>query len=96
MDYAAAVKVTWDPEKARTNLAKHGVSFEEAASALLDPFALEALDLIEVDRTIVIGRSARLGVLFVVTLMLERDEVVRIISARKASPLQRKKYEEAP
>jgi len=41
------LKFTWDPDKARRNLAKHGVSFEEAASALLDPFALEAPDLIE-------------------------------------------------
>ena len=96
MDYRADVKVTWDPEKARTNLTKHGVSFEEAASALVDPFALEVPDLVDTERTIVIGMSARTRVLFVVTLVFETLGVVRIISARKASPGQRKKYEEAP
>lgn len=90
------MKVTWDPDKARTNLAKHGVSFEEAATALVDPFALEVPDRVDADRTIVIGMSARIRVLFVVTLVLEAEDVVRIISARKASPFQRKKYEEAP
>jgi uncharacterized protein len=40
------VRVTWDPAKAQANLAKHGISFEEAASALLDPFELEAPDSI--------------------------------------------------
>ena len=53
------MQVTWDPAKARANVAKHGVSFEEAASALVDPFALEAPDLLEPNRTIVIGRSGR-------------------------------------
>ncbi len=96
MDYPADVKVTWDPDKARTNLTKHGVSFEEAASALVDPFALEVPDLVDTERTIVIGMSARTRVLFVVTLVFETLGVVRIISARKASPVQRKKYEEAP
>jgi uncharacterized protein len=96
LHYPRPVKVTWDPTKARVNLAKHGVSFEEAATALLDPFALEAPDRLEHDRTIVLGMSARHRVLFVVTLMIEADDVVRIISARKASALQRKRYEEAP
>ena len=96
MGYAVGVQVTWDPDKARANLAKHGVSFEEAASALVDPFALDAPDLVDPDRTIVIGMSARSRVLFVVTLVFETLNLVRIISARKASPAQRTKYEEAP
>ncbi len=90
------MRVTWDPVKARANEAKHGVSFEEAASALLDPFALDAPDLLDPSRTIVIGMSARSRLLFVVTLVLEHDDLVRLISARKASPSQRRKYEEAP
>lgn len=90
------MRVTWDPEKAKTNEAKHGVSFEEAASALLDPFALEATDLLDPARTIVIGISGRSRLLFVVTILFESTSVIRIISARKASPSQRKKYEEAP
>jgi uncharacterized DUF497 family protein len=90
------VRVTWDPEKARANEAKHGVSFEEAASALLDPFALEAPDVLDRGRTIVIGMSGRSRLLFVVTIVFESADAIRIISARKASPSQRKKYEEAP
>jgi uncharacterized DUF497 family protein len=90
------VRVTWDPEKAAANRSKHGVSFEEAASALLDPFALDAADTVDPSRTIVIGMSARRRLLFVVTLVLESDDVIRIITARKASPSQRRKYEEAP
>jgi hypothetical protein len=90
------VRFTWDPDKARKNLAKHGVSFEEAVSALLDPFALEASDLQDPTRTIVIGMSGRHRVLFVVTIILENGNVVRIISARRASAAQRKRYEETP
>jgi uncharacterized protein len=90
------VRVTWDLAKARANEAKHGVSFEEAASSLLDPFALDAPDLVDPARTIVIGMSARSRILFVVTMVREAEDVVRIISARKASPSQRRKYEEAP
>ena len=90
------MRVTWDPAKARSNAAKHGVSFEEAASALLDPFALEAPDLLDPARTIVIGMSGRQRVLFVVTVILEGPSAVRIVSARKASPAQRRKYEETP
>ena len=90
------MRVIWDPAKARTNRARHGVSFEEAASALLDPFAIEAPDLLDPARTVVIGRSGRSRLLFVVVLVFETAELVRIISARKASPSQRRKYEEAP
>ena len=71
------------------------VQFEEAASALLDPFALEAADLLQPDRTIVIGMSGRSRVLFVVVLVIESRDVTRIISARKASASQKRKYEEA-
>ena len=90
------VRITWDPIKGRANWTKHGVSFEEGASALQDPFALDAPDLLDPTRTIVIGMSARTRLLFVVTLVSEPDGTIRIISARKASPSQRRKYEEAP
>jgi hypothetical protein len=90
------MRILWDPVKARSNRAKHGVSFEEAASALLDPFALEAPDLVDPTRTIVIGMSGKHRVLFVVTLVFEAADSVRLLSARKASPSQRRKYEEAP
>lgn len=90
------MRITWDPAKATSNRAKQGVSFEEAASALLDPFALEAADLLDPGRTIVIGTSGGNRVLFVVTITFESADLVRILSAREASPEQRRKYEEAP
>lgn len=89
------MRFTWDPAKARSNLSKHGVSFEEAASALLDPFALEAPDLLDATRTIVLGMSGRQRVLFVVTVALDKRDVLRIISPRHATAAQRKRYEEA-
>lgn len=82
----------WDPAKARENLGKHGVSFEEASTVFDDPDALDAPDLIYAGRFVLIGRSHESRVLFVVHA--ERGERVRIISARKASPVQRKKYEQ--
>ncbi len=85
----------WNDSKATTNLEKHGISFEEAVSAFADPRALSAPDLVDPDRWIVIGRSAFLRVLFVVYTERRRSGRIRIISARKASPTQRRKYEEA-
>ncbi len=56
----------WDDRKAAANLRKHGVSFEEAISALADPRALEAPEFEHPWRFLTIGRSALLRVLFVV------------------------------
>jgi uncharacterized DUF497 family protein len=90
------VRITWDPVKARANFAKHRVTFEEAASALLDPFALEAADFEDPERQIVMGMSARSRVLFVVVIAMDASDTIRIISGRRASPAQRRKYEQAP
>jgi len=84
----------WDDRKAAANLKKHGVSFEEAITALADPRALTVQDLVEPSRSITIGVSGLLKVLFVVhTESLSRNRV-RIVSARKASPDQRRRYDE--
>lgn len=82
----------WDSTKAHENRAKHGVSFEEASTVFDDPDALDAPDLIHAERFVLIGRSHESRVLFVVHA--HRGERVRLISARKASPAQRKKYEQ--
>lgn len=77
----------WDPAKAAANLKKRRVSFEEAASVFLDPPALTFLDpdhSEEEARDMTIGRSARRRVLFVAHC--ERDDRIRIISARKGNP----------
>jgi uncharacterized DUF497 family protein len=82
----------WDSRKAAANVAKHGLSFEEAATVFDDPHGLDAPDLYEDGRFVLIGRSSRDRVLFVVHAVAEHDRI-RIISARKASRVQREAYE---
>jgi hypothetical protein len=84
----------WDDRKASGNLRKHGVSFEEAITALADPFSVGAPDLAFPERWITIGRSALLRVLFVVHTEHFAKQRTRIISARRASAAQRRKYDE--
>ena len=88
-----SVEFTWDPRKAKANLKKHKVSFEEAVTVFGDPLALVVEDASYAERSILIGQSERLHVLF--TVYVERDEgIVRIISARRATSHERKSYEE--
>ena len=83
---------TWDSEKARMNLAKHGVSFEEACEALLDLFHVdEDAGVPEEDRVGTIGYSGSGKLLYVVSAI--REDSWRIISARSATPTERKRYE---
>ena len=85
----------WDPEKARSNLRKHGVSFEEAASLFRDVLSVTISDPLhssEESRFVTIGRSD-LGRTLVV-VHSELGETIRIISARVATPRERRKYEE--
>ena len=89
------VKYEWDPAKARSNLAKHGVEFEFACDVFNDPFAVErfddAVDHGE-DRYIIIGLAH--GVVVLTVVYGDRDEdVIRIISARRATPRERDDYE---
>lgn len=84
----------WDEAKARANLRKHGVSFSEAATCFLDPEAFTAPDKDYPDRFVLIGLSRQLRVPFVVSA--ESGDRIRIITARKASPAQRKVYENGP
>ena len=85
----------WDDGKSAGNLAKHGVSFDEAASALLDPLALTVFDTahsVSEDRWLTIGYSQALRLLLVVST--DRDLATRIISARKATAGERQIYEQ--
>lgn len=84
----------WDEAKAKANERMHGVSFVEAITCFLDPHAFTAPDKEYPERFILIGLSRHLRVLFVVAA--ERSERIRVISARKASPLQRRVYEHGP
>ena len=85
----------WDSKKAKANLRKHGVSFEEAATVFLDPFAVTYPDPDhsgEELREITIGRSATQRVVFL--SHTHRGERTRLICGRKATKQERKQYEE--
>jgi uncharacterized DUF497 family protein len=85
----------WDAEKAKGNLRKHRISFEDAATVFLDPLALTFPDPDHSsgeDREITIGRSSRQQVVFV--SHCQRGDRVRIISARKTTKGEHKQYEE--
>jgi uncharacterized DUF497 family protein len=84
----------WDPAKARTNLAKHGVHFADAASVLEDDRALTIRDpdSDEEERWITIGRDLLSRILVVVYTW--RGETARLISARPATPRETRQYEE--
>lgn len=91
-------KFEWDLEKATSNLIKHGISFEIAARVFADVFALTLQDRI-VDgerRWQTIGLIDGFLVVLVAHTIIESDdesEIIRIISARKAEPKERKRYE---
>ena len=87
------MEIEWDSDKADANLKKHGVSFEEAATALLDPMALAQEDAVAEDepRWVLIGMSAQMRLLTVV-YTLRRQDRVRLISARKATRKEAKHY----
>ena len=85
----------WDDLKARKNLAKHGVSFEEASTVFGDPLSLTIPDPdhSRAENRFVILGSSHLGLLLVV-IHTERGDNIRIISARRATLRERRSYEE--
>lgn len=91
--YILVMNVTWDPKKAEINLQKHRVRFSDAETVLFDPFALtlEEQDVASEKRFVTIGSDAIGRVLVVVYSY--RIDTIRLISARKATPTERKKYE---
>ncbi len=85
----------WDENKARSNLAKHGVSFDEASSVFGDPLSITIPDSAHSqgeDRFIIMGNSHEQKLL--VVIHTDRGDNIRIISARRASRRERKTYEE--
>jgi uncharacterized DUF497 family protein len=92
-----SLRFTWDPLKARTNEKKHGVTFVEAQTAFLDERARLLDDpehSTEEHRFILLGLSARLRVLVVVHAYHETAGLIRLISARRATPRERTQYEQ--
>jgi uncharacterized DUF497 family protein len=85
----------WDPRKAAANLAKHGISFDEAQSVFADPLGRIAPDprhSADELREVLIGMSG--GGRLLAIMFTEREDAVRIISARHATRRERIDYEE--
>ena len=86
----------WDEKKNQTNILDHGVSFEEAQTAFYDATARVIYDpdhSEDEDRFILIGVSRRMRILLVSHCHRKDDEIIRIISARKATKNEQKQYE---
>jgi uncharacterized DUF497 family protein len=85
----------WDDEKAESNVEKHGVTFDEAATVFDDPLAATTADLGHSDgedRFLTVGMSARNRIL--VVIHTDREGRTRIISAREATSREQKGYED--
>jgi len=90
-----ALTFEWDSRKARSNLSKHGISFEEASTIFGDSFSLTVSDpdhSITERRYITVGRAFSGNLLVVVHT--DRGNNIRIISARRASRRERGFYEQ--
>jgi uncharacterized protein len=90
-----ALEFVWDPAKAVANIRRHGVSFPEASTAFADPNSLTVPDpdhSATEERWILLGLSTRSRLLIVAHT--ERGDVIRLISARKATRKERTVYEE--
>lgn len=82
------IKFEWDPPKAAANFKKHQISFDEAKSVFYDEFAVQFFDeehLSDEERFLMLGMSSGTKLLIVCHCEREPGEVIRIISARKAT-----------
>jgi len=88
------IEFEWDQSKAKSNLKKHGVSFEEAQSVFYDDLAVQFFDVSpnDEDRFILLGTSNLTRILVVVHCERDDGGVLRIISARKATKTEKQFY----
>jgi len=89
------ISFAWDKEKNIANKKKHGISFEEAQSVFVDENALMIHDpdhSCDEDRFILLGLSASIRLMVVCHCYREDDDIIRIISARKATRIEQKRY----
>jgi uncharacterized DUF497 family protein len=90
-----ALEFEWDPQKAAANLAKHTVSFEDAATVFGDPLGRIMADprhSTGEERLVLLGLSQDKHLLAV--MYVDRGEAIRIVSARRATRSERRTYEE--
>ena len=89
------ISFIWDQQKAAENIRKHNISFEEAKTVFTDPNARMIFDpdhSNQEDRFILLGISSALRLLVVCHCYREKDMIIRIISARKATKQEQDQY----
>ena len=93
----ADLRIEWDAAKARANLRKHGITFDEAETAFSDDYALLIHDpdhsTVEEERLVLIGMSVAVRVLVVVHCERDKRNTIRLISARRATRSERAQYD---
>jgi uncharacterized DUF497 family protein len=91
--YGLSMDISWDPAKAESNFKKHRIRFPDAELVLLDPFAMTLEDYVVAGekRFVTVGSDA-VGRITTVVYSYRPDSI-RLISARKATPTERKHYE---
>ncbi len=91
------IKFEWNDTKASKNIEKHGVSFEEATTVFYDDFALQYFDRehsqLKEDRFLILGMSNNSRILMICHCEKESGDIIRIISARKATKNEKKSYQ---
>ena len=88
------MKVVWDVKKAAVSLQSHGIEFSHAATVLDDPMAVTIEDTRHGEQRFITVGSDLLGRILVVVYAYSGEEEIRLISARKATPRERRVYEE--
>ncbi len=86
----------WDEDKARANLAKHGVSFGLGATVFDDPFHIVSEDRFAIGEYRLLALGDVGGVLLAVVFSEPAENVIRLISVRRATPAERKIYDQTP
>ncbi|MGL1957399.1 MAG: BrnT family toxin [Colwellia sp.] len=90
------IKFEWDVAKAASNIKKHGISFKEAESVFFDEFAMQFFDHENSeteDRFLMLGMSNKTNVLLICHCERDEGNIVRVISARKATKNERNHYQ---
>ena len=88
------MRLVWDIGKSAANIRDHGIEFSHAATVLDDPMAITIEDTRHGEQRFVTVGSDLLGRIFVVVYAYSGEEEIRLISARKATPKERRVYEE--
>ena len=90
-----AIQFEWDSKKSQSNKRKHGITFEEASTIFGDPLSItidDSAHSIGEDRFVTIGTSVNDKL--IVVAHTERNDIIRIISARKATRNEKRQYEQ--